>query len=158
MVTPSMSSTNGLTRSVLFLFVLIGGASFPAFSQQSKSAAAIVCPANITVNESAEPIPGWTITPTKTRHAFERISVYNGRSGGQEYDLAPDDEKRQRNRITQTWMLKGYRSMNIFLRCLYRGTSAVLTMDLPPRVETCALRFTIDSKGQIVGESEMDCR
>jgi hypothetical protein len=153
-----MSSTNGLTNSVLFVCVLIGGASFSAFAQQSKSAAAILCPANITVNESAEPIPGWTITPSKTQHAFERISVYNGKSGGQEYDLAPDDEKRQRNRITQIWMLKGYRSMNIFLRCRYRGTSAILMMDLPPRIETCTLRFTIDSKSQIVGESEMECR
>src|SRR5215472_6356485 len=103
-----MSSTKGLTRFLLFLCVLIGGS--PAFAQQSKSAAVIVCPANITVNESAEPIPGWAITPSKTQHAFERISVYNGKSGSQEYDLAPDDEKRQGNRITQTWMLKGYRS------------------------------------------------
>jgi hypothetical protein len=86
------------------------------------------------------------------------ISVYNSKSGGQEYDLAPDDEKRQENRITQTWMLKGYRSMNIFLRCRYRGTSAVLTMGLAVRIESCVLRFTADNQGRVSGESDMECR
>jgi hypothetical protein len=130
----------------------------PVYGQPAKAALPVVCPATITVNESVAPVLGWMVTASKTQHAFERISVYNGKSGGEEYDLAPDNEKRQGNRIAQVWMLKGYRTMNIFLRCRYRDTSAVLTMDLPPRLETCALRFTADTQGRVAGESDMECR
>jgi hypothetical protein len=158
METRFMSSIKDLTCSVLPLCGLVLTQFAPAYGQKAKPALPVLCPAAITVNESTVPVPGWTVTPSKTQHAFERISVYNGKSGGQEYDLAPDDEKRQGNRITQVWMLKGYRTMNLFLRCRYRDTSSVLTMDLQPRLETCVQRFNADNKGRVAGESEMQCR
>jgi hypothetical protein len=158
MGTPFMSSLERQVHLLFAVFLLASAQRVPAYGQAAKGAAPILCPAAITVDESAAPAPGWTASTSKTQHPFERISVYNGKSGGQEYDLAPDDEKRQGNRITQTWMLKGYRTMNIFLRCRYRDTSAVLSMDLPPRIETCVLRFTLDGKGRIAEKSDMECR
>jgi hypothetical protein len=130
----------------------------PAYGQQTKAARPVVCPASIRVNESAEAVPGWTTSGSTTQHRFERISVYNGNAGGQEFELAPDDQKQQGSRITQSWMLKGYRTMNIFLRCRYHDSSVVLLRDLPPEIGSCTLRFTIGGKGEIVGESAMECR
>src|ERR1700674_3345204 len=115
MEAPFMSSIRDLTRSLLPLCCLVLAQLAPADGQQAKAALPVLCPATITVNEAAAPVPGWTVAASKTQHAFERISVYNGKSGGQEYDLAPDDEKRQGNRITQVWILKGYATRKVFL-------------------------------------------
>lgn len=128
----------------------------PAYGQQK--AAPVVCPASIAVTESVAPIPGWSGAAAKTQHAFERISIFNGKSGEREFELAPDNQKQEGNRIAQTWNLKGYRTMNIFLRCRYHDTSVVLFMDLPPNIEFCTLRFAADSRGKILGKSDMECR
>src|SRR6185295_4731511 len=64
---------------------------------------------------------------------FERINIYNGKPGGEEYDLAPDYQTEAGRKITQIWFLKDYRSMNIFVRCRYRGTNAVTTLDVPAK-------------------------
>jgi hypothetical protein len=129
-----------------------------AKAQQRQSSTVVVCPASIDVTESVVPTPGWSVGSAKQQRRFERISIYNGRVGGREFELAPDDQKEEGNRITQTWSLKGYRTMNIFLRCRYHDTSAVLYMDLPPETQTCSLRFVADKRGTIVGQSDMTCR
>jgi hypothetical protein len=127
----------------------------PVYGQQK---AGVVCPPSITVTESAAAIPGWNVSTAKVEHAFERISVFNGKPGEREFDLAPDDQKQAGNRVTQTWTLKPYRTMNIFLRCRYHDTAVVLFMDLPPNIENCELRFTADTRGRITGKSDMECR
>jgi len=111
---------------------------------QDAKAAAVTCPATITAAGSA--------------HSFERISVYNGTPGGQEYELAPDESSGQRGNITQKWILSGYRSMKIFLRCRYSGTKVVRTRDLPSPIQSCTFRFNMDNKGKITGKSEVECR
>ena len=129
-----------------------------ANAQQPASTGGLACPATIDVNEAAKPIAGWSAVPATKRRDFERVSIYNGEAGGQEYDLAPDDEKQEGGRVVQTWSLKGYRSMNLFLRCRYHDTAVVLQRDIPAKLETCSLRFTIDKKGTITGQSELKCR
>jgi len=142
----------------LLCFALLLGSCSIAGAQDKSVASSVVCPANITVAESVAPISGWTGAPAKAQHSFQRISVYNGTPGNQEYDLAPDDEKEKGTRITQTWDLKAYRTMNIFLRCRYHDTSVVLLRDLPPDLTACTLRFSLNAKGDIVGDSSMECR
>ena len=91
-------------------------------------------------------------------HPFDRISIYNGKQGGQEYELAPDDEKKVRSKVTQSWILKDYRSMNIFLRCRYQGTEMVVAKDIPANIQTCTFAFDISPKGQITGGRSFACR
>jgi hypothetical protein len=91
-------------------------------------------------------------------YAFQRISVYNGKPGGQEYDLAPDDESKSGKRITQLWKVQDYRSMPVFLRCRYHGTEKALVRDVPTGIDKCRQTIELTAKGDIVGRSEMSCK
>lgn len=128
-----------------------------ANAQQQTEPATIACPASISVNEAATPVPGWSLEAGKARRTFERISVLNRDSAGKEYDLAPDDQKQAGNRITQSWNVKPYRTMAVYLRCRYRDTSVTLSKELPPDVGSCTLRYVAGSHGEVVAKPEMDC-
>lgn len=132
-------------------------ASATGYAQQKQPSNSVVCPANITVEESAAPAPSWSVAPAKSQHSFERISVYNVGADNQEFDLAPDDQKEKGAKITQTWKVKDYRSLKVFMRCRYSGTSVVLLRELPPDVTACTLQFTNTANGIVAGESSMDC-
>lgn len=99
-----------------------------------------------------------TCPATLAGHEFERINIYNGKPGGEEYDLAPDDETRAGGKITQVWFLKDYRSKGIFVRCRYRGTNAVTTLDAPAKYQKCSFTFEMDKKGNITGKPEFLCK
>ena len=99
-----------------------------------------------------------TCPATTAGHPFDRVSIYNGKQGGQEYELAPDDEKKVRGKVTQSWFLKDYRTMNIFLRCRYQGTEMVISRDIPANVQTCTFVFDISPKGEITGGRSFACR
>jgi len=118
----------------------------------------VACLETITVTESAEAAGGWRPASAKAEHRFERISVFNGRQGGEEFDLAPDDEKTSGRATVQTWVLKDYRSMNLFLRCRYHDTAVTLDKDLPAPLQTCTLTFEIRKDGTITGKSTAVCR
>ena len=132
-------------------------AAVPIAAQQSKTVA-VVCPASITVREAAVPVAGWTPEAANVKHEFERISVYNGTAGGKEYDLAPDTDKIDHHIVTQTWNLASYRDMNVFLRCRYRGTSAVLSMNLPTPLKACTFRYRAGPDGNMVADARMNCQ
>jgi hypothetical protein len=89
---------------------------------------------------------------------FERVNIYNGKPGGEEYDLAPDDEKHSGRKFTQTWFLKNYRDMGIFVRCRYRGTTAVSNLDVPASYQKCTFTFELDQKNNIAGKPEFSCQ
>jgi hypothetical protein len=80
------------------------------------------CPATVTVNESIASPALRQSGPVSVERSFERISVYNGKNGGEEFELAPDNRQRTGTSILQTWNLKAYRTMNVFIRCRYRST------------------------------------
>ena len=139
-------------QRVRYLFLLcVACLGITAFGQVS-------CPESIKVTESAAAGSGWKAEAGKSEHAFQRISVYNGKAGGEEYDLAPDDEKNSGGKIVQTWKLSNYRSMNLFMRCRYHDTAAVLFMDLPANLTACTFSFTLDKKGTFIGKSSVTCR
>ena len=133
-------------------------ASPAGYAQQKQTSIPVVCPANIAVAETTAPAPSWSVAPAKSQHSFERISVYNVGAGGQEFDLAPDDQKEKGKKITQTWNVKDYRSLKVFMRCRYSDTSVVLLRELPSDITTCTLRFTYAASGIVAGESSMECR
>jgi hypothetical protein len=116
------------------------------------------CPDSISVVETAQSLPGWKAASITTQHAFERISVYNADTGGREFDLAPDDQKKEGVHTVQTWGLSGYRTMSLFLRCRYRDTEVTLSMELPASLKTCRQTIRLDGKGKIVGKPEMACQ
>lgn len=136
-------------------FVFAGLAFVASVLGQS---AALSCPDAIDVAETPAPVKGWTGSSGKSGHKFERISIYNGKAGGQEYELAPDDEKKSGGKIVQTWNLKDYRTMPLFLRCRYHDTSAVLFADLAAALATCTFTFTLDKSGNFLGKSTIQCR
>jgi hypothetical protein len=152
-------SSNDRSRPLAFLWcALLFTTCSTARAQDTQPPSPVVCPANITVTETGSPVSRWSVVPSTDQRSFERISVYNGMPGEQEFDLAPDDQKEKGAKITQTWDLKAYRTMNIFIRCRYHNTSVVLLQDLPRALTVCKLQFILDSKGKIAGESSMECR
>jgi len=146
-----------LALAGLMIFLVSFLLALDARAQTKPPAAAVECPETMTVTESAAPVKGWNATAGTTERHFERISVVNVKQGEREYDLAPDDEKRAGGKIPQTWNLKDYREMTIFLVCRYRYTSAVLTMDLPAPLQTCSFTFELDGKNEITGKPRMQC-
>jgi hypothetical protein len=90
-------------------------------------------------------------------HALMNASVLNGTPGKEEYDLTPDDETRLRGRVALSWNLKDYRDMNLFVRCHYRGTSAVINANLPAHLTTCSVTLQLNKRQDIIGESRMSC-
>jgi len=115
----------------------------------AQTAPPLACPATLSLAGSAA---------QGVAHQFERINIYNGKPGGEEYDLAPDDQTEAGRKFTQVWLLKDYRSMPIFVRCRYHGTESVKTLDVPARYQKCTLTFEMDKRNQIVGKSEFSCK
>jgi hypothetical protein len=116
-------------------------------------AAILVCVSFVLRGQSTLTCPA-----TNAGHPFDRVSIYNGKPGGQEYELAPDDEKKVRGKVTQPWFLKDYRTMNIFLRCRYQGTEMAIFKDIPANIQTCTFAFDISPKGDITGGRSFACR
>jgi len=91
-------------------------------------------------------------------HDFLRINIYNGTPGGQEYDLAPDSERKSGHKMAQVWNLKDYRSMPIFVRCRYRGTDAATNVNVPAEYRKCRFTFELDKNNEIAGKPEFSCK
>jgi hypothetical protein len=148
---------NGRLRraaTALALAAIAGAAG----SARDQDQATVSCPASVRVTETSLPIDGWKGSVATVERAFERVSIYNGNSGGEEYDLAPDEQQQKARKMVLTWNLEGYRTMNLFMRCRYRDTSTVLTMDLPPKLRTCTFSADTDAKGSTVGKPTASCK
>jgi len=153
----SMSSIDRSHRPSLARLAFAILMSTPVWAQNAVHEATFSCPAAIDVTEMAAPVSGWQMSSFRVKRKFERISIYNGKNGGQEFELAPDDQTEEHNRITQIWRLGEYRSMNIFLRCRYSGTQVVLSKDVPDSFKTCTFTFESDKRGKITGASSFVC-
>ncbi len=139
--------------AVLLWFVLTS----TSIAQQRSTSDAITCPASIYVSEQPAPVPGWKGGPSRARHSFERITVYN-EAEGREFELAPDDEQEAASKITQTWDLSGYRTMKLFVRCRYHDTSTVLVKEIPPAMIKCTFNFSLNTRDGLISKSDMVCR
>jgi hypothetical protein len=140
--------------------VLLAWASFAMAlpPQQPRGAkAGLSCPAQVTITETATSPGAWTVRGAQAERPFERISVFN-KDRAHDYDLAPDDQGQDGNKVSQTWDLNNYRTLPLFLTCRYRGTAVVLVKELPRSVATCTLSFQTDRNGEITGTSTMACK
>jgi len=146
-------------RAVLGILALAGFVFLdPGRSQNAPPhAPSVVCPAMVSVSESALPVPGWSSRSDPAQHRFERISVAN-RDGEKEYDLAPDEEKPAGAKVNQTWKLNDYRDLPLFLTCRYQDTSVTLSKELPKALSTCSQTIEVNKSGAIVGQSSMSCQ
>jgi hypothetical protein len=156
--TLAISSVDSYSRLSFAFVALALLMARPISSDNAVHEKTLSCPATIDVGETATAVSGWQASNRVVKRKFERVSIYNGKNGGQEFDLAPDNEKQEHGRITQIWRLSGYRSMNIFLRCRYSGTEAVLSRDIPAGFETCTFVFSLDKSGNITATSSFACR
>ena len=107
---------------------------------------------------AADSPPPLACPATLTAHPFERANIYNGKAGGEQSDLAPDDEKQSGRKVTQTWFLKNYREMGIFVRCRYHGSTEVRNLDVPAPYRKCTFTFELDQKNNIIGKPEFTCQ
>jgi hypothetical protein len=137
---------------------LLATARFNCAAQNEASHHELSCPATIDVTETATATARWQAGNATSKRKFERISIYNGQPGGKEFELAPDDQKRDQSLVTQVWHLQGYRTMNLFLRCRYRDTEAVLYRDIPTEFKDCTFVFNVDKSGRITGTPSFACR
>ncbi len=125
---------------------------------QSNPPSSLSCPSTLEVTETASPMEGWRSSSAPKQHDFERVSIYNVDKEGREYDLAPDDQARTSGKVVQSWNLKDYRSMKIFLRCSYHDTAAVLYTEAPAALTRCTFTFALDKSGDFIGKSDLVCR
>ena len=84
--------------------------------------------------------------------------MFNGTNGGQEYELAPDEQKQNGGIVTQVWNLRAYRDMNIFIRCRYADTQVVFSRDVPKSLQLCRFTFTHTKNGSIIDKPSFACR
>jgi len=129
-----------------------------SFVRAGGQTVAFTCPATITTSETAAQIDGWTAEAASSKHRFQMPKVYNGKPGGEEYELKPDDQKTAGKKTIFLWKLSDYRDLNLFVRCVYHGTSATVTADIPAALKTCTATVELTSKGEVVGRSEMACK
>ena len=84
--------------------------------------------------------------------------VYNGKPGGEEYELKPDGQKTVGKKTIFLWKLTDYRDLNLFVRCVYHGTPATVTADIPAALKTCTATLELSPKGDVIGRSETSSR
>src|SRR5271157_2595329 len=121
-----MLSTDRGIKRLVFLTCTCLASAVAAHAQTTT----LGCPETITVTEAATPMKGWNANGGRVDHPFERVSIYNGKDGDREFELAPDAQKESSGKVVQTWNLSAYRTMNIFLRCRYRDTPVGLSKTL----------------------------
>lgn len=128
----------------------------PAASGQT---AAFTCPASINVSETAAVVPdGWSAEGGSSKHRFQMPKIYNGKPGGEEYELKPDGQKTAGKKTIFLWKLNDYRDLNLFVRCVYHSTPATVTADIPAALKTCTATLELTPKGEVIGRSEMACK
>ena|SRR5579864_2679706 len=153
-----MVSSKRIVKNLMILVFAMSAWTVAAIGQTPSSTSGLSCPETVAVTEAVKPVSGWEASGGQINRQFERVSIFNGKRGGKEYELAPDHEKKVNEKIVQIWDLKDYRGMNVFLRCRYHETPAVLAMDLPPKVATCTFTFQLNGKNEFVGKSTLLCR
>jgi hypothetical protein len=141
-----------------FLILLCLYSHYLSYASQPKPVELLVCPASITVDESASVPSGWQSSSEGFVRGFARISIYQVSPAGKELDLAPDGEKRSGTMISQVWHLPKDRSTPTFLRCRYRSTSVTLQAEIPSTIQECNLHYFGDAHGLVKGPSDGKCK
>jgi len=139
-------------------WILAGLIALAFVTEASGQTDAFACPVTITVSETAAATDGWSAEAGSSKHRFQMPKIYNGKPGGEEYELKPDGQKTVGKKTIFLWKLSDYRDLNLFVRCVYHGTSATVTADIPASLTTCTATLELSPKGDVIGRSEMACK
>lgn len=139
-------------------WIALGLLAVPFAPSADGQTAAFACPASITASETAAALDGWSAEAGSAKHRFQMPKIYNGKPGGEEYELKPDGQKTVGKKTIFLWKLSDYRDLNLFVRCVYHGTPATVTADIPAALKTCTATLELSPKGEVIGRSEMACK
>lgn len=139
-------------------WVAVGFLALASLAPASGQTAAFACPASITISETAAAPDGWSAEAGSSKHRFQMPKIYNGKPGGEEYELKPNGQKTAGKKTTFLWKLNDYRDLNLFVRCIYHGTSATVTADIPAALNICTATLQLIPKGDVIGRSQMVCK
>ncbi len=99
--------------------------------------AEVAFPANISVEQKASTVSGWSIDYSKLPSALSSATIFEG-PPEEQASLKYDDEHTTKDSIIQTWELpaskRGY-----WMVCGYSNTSAQLRRKLPADVHACEI-------------------
>lgn len=132
--------------------------SFLTLVPAAAAISTFTCPATITVSETTAAVDGWASEAASSKHRFQMPKIYNGKPGGEEYELKPDGQKIVGKKTIFLWKLTDYRDLNLFVRCVYHGTTVTLTADIPAAFKTCTATLELTPKGDVIGRSDMACK
>ena len=139
-------------------WIMAGLLALIFLADASGQTAAFSCPANITVSETVAATGGWSGEAGSSKQRFQMPKIYNGKHRGEEYEQKPDGQKTVGKKTIFLWKLSDYRDLNLFVRCVFHGTSATVTADIPASLSTCTATLELSPKGDVIGRSEMACK
>jgi hypothetical protein len=139
-------------------WIAVGLVALSFLAVAGAQTASFACPAALTVSETAAAPDGWAVEAGSSKHRFQMPKIYNGKPGGEEYELKPDGQKTVGKKTIFLWKLSDYRDLNLFVRCVYHGTPATVTADIPAALNTCTATLELSPKGDVIGRSEMACK
>lgn len=116
------------------------------------------CPASLQGSLSVAPPAGWQLKTSSPRFDLQGVSIYNLREDGlREFELAPDESHRQADHVTQLWNLNGYRTLKIFVRCVF-DQQVSISKEIPAALTTCQMDFDVDKSHRMMGRPHISCR
>lgn len=86
-------------------WIAAGLLAFSCVRAATGQTTAFACPASITVSERAAVPDGWSAEAGSSKHRFQMPKVYNGKPGGEEYELKPDGQKTVAKKTIFLWKL-----------------------------------------------------
>jgi hypothetical protein len=125
---------------VRFVFLFCGFLS-------SSIAADFTCPASLTVKQTPITIPsGWEAISGSEPGHLDRVALYlnNPKEGG---TLAPDKTDKTKAEETVTWRFVRAPGEEVWLGCVYSGTTVILARKLNSDVSKCVVRYDLLPSG-----------
>jgi hypothetical protein len=107
------------------------------------ASAQTTCPASIAVEQkAAAPGPDWAVSYAPFKSEIAGVTIFEG-PPAEQASLAPDDEKKTKDALVQTWKLpksdRGY-----WLQCSYANTTAQISRRMPAGVTRCDVGYERD--------------
>jgi hypothetical protein len=131
----------------------------PAVAQTQS---AFRCPDAIQVAEQPTAPAGFNAEAGRAEHRFLQASFFEGAQNDRSGSLAPNNDQRRGNVVTQVYTFANPRARPVYVLCRYRDTQAALVVDLPAAVTTCTLIFAYNARTGAVGTPQrpqlMQCR
>jgi hypothetical protein len=116
------------------------------------------CPASLQGSVSLAPPAGWQAKTSSPKLSLQGVSIYNLREDGlREFELAPDESHRHVNHVTQLWNLGGYRTLKIYVRCIF-DQQVSISREIPIALTTCQMEFDVDKLSRMMGSPKISCR